>query len=115
MRSSYRHKTMKRINICKAAGVCFEVLRDFGSLAADLDRLWKNAYDHASEYKREILPARFFERINAESENNPALFLPDSSVSRLDLPCCCMKRPPWNGCFAAWTMVVTAKIMYILI
>lgn len=64
MRSPYRHKITDRQKKCEAAGIRFEVLTDFASLAPDLARLWRNAYDHAAEYKRELLLPAFFENVS---------------------------------------------------
>ena len=64
MRSPYRHKVMDHRKKCMAAGIRFEVVKDFSALAPNLARLWRNSYDHAVEYKREILLPAFFENIN---------------------------------------------------
>ena len=64
MRSPYRHKVLLRKQKCASGGIRFERAPDFEPFADDLAQLWMNAYQHASEYKREILRRDFFANIN---------------------------------------------------
>ena len=60
LRSQYRRIIRKRLNAFHAAGYEFRVVRDYAPMVGDLERLWKNTYDHATEYRRERLEAVFF-------------------------------------------------------
>ena len=45
-------------------GGSLEILYDFSNHVPLLARLWMNAFEHASEYKREMLCEDFFESVN---------------------------------------------------
>jgi predicted N-acyltransferase len=60
MRNQYRYKIRSRMRKFQAKGATIEVINDFAPLAAELARLWRNAYDHATEYRRERLLEDFF-------------------------------------------------------
>ena len=75
MRSQYRYKVIDRMNAFRTGGFSMEVVRDFSLYADDLERLCKNVYDNAKEYKRERLPAEFFKSINTHLEQRSAVIL----------------------------------------
>ena len=75
MRSHYRYKMGKGRRNFKECGGFFEVVHDFSSHAPELARLWRSAYDHAKEYRREILLPRFFKRINTRLEKKSFVLL----------------------------------------
>jgi predicted N-acyltransferase len=58
----YRYKNEIKRNISKISknGVQTSVEKNFSHLAAQLTDLWKKVYDHAKEYRREILNPEFF-------------------------------------------------------
>lgn len=60
LRSQYRHVIRKRLKAFEEGGYTFREIRDYGNCVGDLARLWKNTYDHATEYRREILGEPFF-------------------------------------------------------
>jgi hypothetical protein len=47
----------------KKAGYSFRELRDYMGCTRELARLWKNTYNHATEYKREVLEEPFFRQV----------------------------------------------------
>ena len=65
LRSTYRHRIQRRTEQFLQTGITVEILDRFSTWSGDLARLWKNAYDHAREYRREFLYADFFEQIDA--------------------------------------------------
>ncbi len=65
LRSQYRYRAKKRIATFGDKGGEMELLHDFGQHAGELAALWRNSYDRAKEYRREILPPVFFERIDS--------------------------------------------------
>ena len=64
MSSRYRHKHLSQQKRFTASGATIEVIDNFSSIASDLARLWRNVYDRATEYRREILLADFFENLD---------------------------------------------------
>lgn len=60
MRRLYRRKIIAQLRKFEGNGGTVEVTRDFAPYAADLARLWRNAYDNAKEYRREVLREPFF-------------------------------------------------------
>lgn len=60
LRSQYRRIIRKRLNAFHADGYTIREVSDYAHLALDLERLWKNTYDHATEYRRERLETVFF-------------------------------------------------------
>jgi hypothetical protein len=60
LRSQYRRVIRKRQNAFLAAGYELREVQDYASMVGDLARLWKNTYDHATEYRRERLEEVFF-------------------------------------------------------
>lgn len=63
LRSKYRYKLLTQMKKFQTAGGTMEELDDFSEYTADLARLWRNAYDRAKEYKRELLHEDFFANI----------------------------------------------------
>lgn len=75
LRSEYRNKTRARMKKFQKAGGEMRLVRDFGDRAADLERLWKNVYDLATEYKREVLLQDFFRQVDAHLGERSAVLL----------------------------------------
>ena len=75
MKSRYRNKILAQMRVFEDAGVQTELIRSFGHLAADLERLWRQSYDHASEYRREVLTADFFKAMDEELGSRSAVLL----------------------------------------
>ena len=71
LRSQYRHIIKKRSKAFDDGGYTFREVRDYAHCVDDLAQLWKNTYDHATEYRRECLGKQFF----SEMQRN----LPDQS------------------------------------
>jgi predicted N-acyltransferase len=63
MRSPYRCKLVAQMKKFRAAGGTVEWMEDAAGSAGELARLWRNAYDHAQEYRREVLQADYFENV----------------------------------------------------
>lgn len=63
LRSSYRHIITRRSKAFRAAGCAFREVVDFDGMADCLSHLWRNTYEHATEYRRERLQAVFFRQI----------------------------------------------------
>jgi predicted N-acyltransferase len=49
---------------CRRAGVELKVVKDFANLSGDLAVMWRNVYDRATEYRREILLEDFFRNMH---------------------------------------------------
>ncbi len=60
LRSHYRNEIRKNIEIAKSKKLVIEVQTNFSDLSERLQILWKNVYDNAKEYRREILTKEFF-------------------------------------------------------
>ena len=75
MISHYRRKLLAQRKKLQKPGVSVEVVKDFSAYAKDLQRLWENAYRHASEYKREYLTEDFFRNIALHLGERSALIL----------------------------------------
>jgi hypothetical protein len=75
MRSEYRYKILTRIKKFQKSGGAIEVLTDFSSRAEDLARLWRNIYDRATEYRREILLRDFFENVDRYLKSRSAVIV----------------------------------------
>jgi len=75
MRSHYKQKIVKRMRRFAASGLSVDVEHGFARHAARLAALWRNVYDRATEYRREILTARFFEEIDRELGDKSSIVL----------------------------------------
>ncbi|OGV58774.1 MAG: hypothetical protein A2283_02390 [Lentisphaerae bacterium RIFOXYA12_FULL_48_11] len=64
MRSQYRRIFRKRIASFESEGGRIEVVKDFACHSDEMERLWMNAYNHAKEYRREVLKKDFFENMD---------------------------------------------------
>jgi predicted N-acyltransferase len=64
MRSDYRRKVNTRIRQFEESGGSIESVASFTPHSKCLARLLKNAYDHAVEYRREVLKPDFFQNID---------------------------------------------------
>ena len=64
MRHPYRRKIRRRMDCFRRSGGTIEFVTDFSRLSSKLARLWRNAYEHATEYRREVLEEAFFESID---------------------------------------------------
>jgi predicted N-acyltransferase len=60
MRSRYRYRLHKFIKSLKSDAVTIEVRDEFAGLAPQLRDLWRQIYERATEYKREILTPEYF-------------------------------------------------------
>lgn len=67
LRSEYRNKASARMKRFAAAGGRMERIADISPLAEDTAVLWRNVYDRATEYRREILKADFFRNMGSLS------------------------------------------------
>jgi predicted N-acyltransferase len=75
MRSEYRCKILTRIKKFQKGGGRIELLTDFSPYAEGLARLWRNTYDRAVEYRREILLSDFFENVDQYLGNRSAVIV----------------------------------------
>jgi predicted N-acyltransferase len=75
LRHSYRRAYRRRRRVLAEAGVTARVVVDFAPLANELAGLWRQVYDRASEYRREILPPAFFTRISEELGEESSVLL----------------------------------------
>lgn len=75
MRSEYRYKVRRRMQRAAAAGVRCEIRTRFGDLKHRLAELWTATYARATEFRREILTADFFEEIDALGDRSRAVLL----------------------------------------
>lgn len=75
MRSQYRCKLLAQKKRAENDGVTLDLITDFARLADDLAHLWKLAYDHASEYRRELLQPDFFSNVSTILGNRSAVIL----------------------------------------
>lgn len=64
MRRNYRYKTKQRIKKAEKDAVRMEIYDTFSAYAETLRALWKNVYEHAKEYRREILTADYFRNMD---------------------------------------------------
>ncbi len=64
LRSQYRWKVKDRMRKFHRNGIELSVITDFSDRAENLERLWMNVYEKASEYKRERLTSAFFRNID---------------------------------------------------
>ncbi|NCC51810.1 MAG: GNAT family N-acetyltransferase [Spartobacteria bacterium] len=63
MRSHYRYKIIRRMKSFYAHGGRMDILEEPSAYADKLALLWRNVYDHAHEYRREVLGADFFRSV----------------------------------------------------
>lgn len=75
LRSEYRNKLLARLRKFRNGPTSIELVKDFSSCSADLARLWKNVYDRAREYRREIILQDFFENMAAYLKDRAAVIL----------------------------------------
>lgn len=66
LRAPYRRAFRQRRAALARSGVSVRIVRDFAPLAESLAGLWRQVYEHAREYRREILPPAFFARLADE-------------------------------------------------
>jgi predicted N-acyltransferase len=79
LRSSYRYTIRSRMKAFNKAGYSFRLIRDYRDFAGDLARLWRNTYDHATEYKREVLEEPFFRQIQENLGGRSSVLLVEKS------------------------------------
>jgi predicted N-acyltransferase len=79
LRSSYRYTIRSRIKAFDKAGYSFRLIRDYREFTGDLARLWRNTYDHATEYRRELLEEPFFRQIQENLGNRSSVLLVEKS------------------------------------
>ena len=60
---------------CQGGNVSFQVLRNFSEHADDLQKLWANVYNHATEYQRERLTTSFFRNIDKDLGDRSGIIL----------------------------------------
>lgn len=75
MRSQYRCKLLAQRRKFKEAGGTLEIVDHFADYSIELAAMWRNAYDHAREYRREILLPAFFENIDRYLDNRSLVIL----------------------------------------
>ncbi len=66
LRSTYRRAFRRRREVFARNGLTARVVTDFAPLAEELAALWRQVFDRAREYRREILPPAFFARMSEE-------------------------------------------------
>ncbi len=64
--SKRRHEIVRRMRIFEDTGCTVEKVYDFAPLADELEQLWKNTYDRAKEYQREVLNADYFRMMSRD-------------------------------------------------
>lgn len=64
MRSHYRHKLFKHLNINKNNKITHELVDDFSDLSGELCRQWHVVHEKAKELKREVLTPEFYAEIS---------------------------------------------------
>jgi predicted N-acyltransferase len=77
LRSEYRNKLLSRLSKFQRGGGRITVLEGFARIAPTLAHLWRNVYDQAREYRREILEKDFFENIAAMLGCRSGVVLPE--------------------------------------
>jgi predicted N-acyltransferase len=75
LRSRYRRKMQAQLRKFDRDNTTVELVKDFSLYAGDLATLWKNAYENATEYRREILLADFFENVDRDLGDRSAIIL----------------------------------------
>ena len=60
MRSRYRYRLKKFLRSMEKSSIIVEIRDHFSDLAEELTTLWFQIYNHAKEYKREILTPQYF-------------------------------------------------------
>lgn len=79
LKSSYRYTIRSRMNAFKKAGYSFRELRDYMGCTGELARLWKNTYNHATEYKREVLEEPFFRQVQENLRGRSSVLMVEKS------------------------------------
>lgn len=64
LRAPYRNKILGRKRKFQQAGGTMELVADFAAYAPEMAVLWRNTYNRAKEYRREVLKTDFFENID---------------------------------------------------
>jgi predicted N-acyltransferase len=75
LRSEYRNKMRARQRQFRKSGATMSVVSQFSDIADDLARLWRNVYDHATEYRREVLLPDFFRNIDVNLHNQSSVIV----------------------------------------
>jgi len=75
MRSQYRCKLLAQVRKFQAAGGTVERVDRFSPHAQDLAWLWRNTYDHAREYRREVLLPDYFENVERFMDGRSSVLL----------------------------------------
>jgi predicted N-acyltransferase len=75
LRSHYRYKIKKNIELAQKKNLKVEVVDDFSKISRDLLTLWTNVYNNAKEYKREIVTREFFVNLNTYLPNKAKVIL----------------------------------------
>jgi predicted N-acyltransferase len=82
LRHAYRRSYRRRVKQWEESGLSSRVVTDFAPLADVLAGLWRQTYDRAKEYRRELLKPVFFERMSTELGEDSAVLL----IERNDQP-----------------------------
>ncbi len=64
MRSHYRHKLFKHLNINRENNITHQLVDDFSELSVELCRQWHVVHEKAKELKREVLTPEFYTEIS---------------------------------------------------
>ncbi|MFH0878127.1 MAG: GNAT family N-acetyltransferase [Lentisphaerota bacterium] len=75
MRSEFRSNAVALQRKFTNTGCTVREVSQFSPLAGILTGLWKNAYDHAKEYRREVLTPAFFKRMDVELGERSSVLL----------------------------------------
>ena len=100
LRHPYRRAYRQRRRLLAEGGVRARIVTDFAPLATELAALWRQTYDRAREYRREVLGPEFFRRVSQELATDSTVLLLEKDGAclafalllaegrRLVWPCC---------------------------
>ncbi len=75
MRRKYRRRIQKDVQAFSRPEVTVEIVSDFEPYSEALVTLWRNVYDRAKEYKREVLTAELFRNLSRHLRGEAAVLL----------------------------------------
>lgn len=75
MRRKYRRRIQEAMRLLDCPEVSVEVVQDYGQYAETLVTLWRNVFDRAKEYKREVLTADMFRSLAANLPGDSSVLL----------------------------------------
>jgi predicted N-acyltransferase len=75
MRSKYRYRLNNYIKVFNKSSIKVEIKDNFSDIAEKLIELWYQSYEHAKEYKREILTPSYFRNMDRYLNNSARVIL----------------------------------------